>query len=684
MPSTATSAAIVDCTSYSLSSMTVLSCGARRTFEDAVKTVGLEKIVTGDLSTTELQRAILPQHQDLALPQVKRHLRFIQQHKMFQVKTLVAAQLLEMLKSSSLNDLNIPRVALWMAKTLEQNKQFSNIQHHLPAPLKLMSLTFIERAAECYCVASAVKNRQSLDQLIPASQVVDAGHLALTVSRPDAWRSHATQLSHIEEQLTPAQHLPADILDQGSISIERWQQLNDVDLRLGARSNRKKRLNFLMQTLNWTNGLTFSNGKAVSPNLGELVKAQVGQDDRLITQINQGLSAVSHNLWRHFPKLKDNPDSTQTALDNAMTMFITSIAVIDQVKLTPAIVAFSALYPLTDELIDHPDISLSDKMQFFKLFKQKIETGLPNRQELKNHSLPQTLESDYDQIWLAFEMIESQLDRRKHLVAYECMSALHDAQLESKEQNVSPEVFDSIKATTEAYQAFNDKISRITLRKGGLSGACIIALVSGNPTPMQLRFASDLVSVTQLLNDYRTPIEDVENEAQYTSCNLAYLRDVAARESNSSQQKLITQHTDRNRWADKNKALNELDRFVVKTFQLMDQITQDKAYRYLLTTPSKKRVVEWFQEAIKQEMIMLSMTKHREAHSQTFLNQLHAYSDVPRALYPYLKPVYQLRRGAISEESVQALRRQIISIQQDYRQKWLFPRRRIQNKPSVN
>lgn len=155
------------------------------------------------------------------------------------------------------------------------------------------------------------------------------------------------------------------------------------------------------------------------------------------------------------------------------------------VKLTPSILAYSLLYPYTDNLIDNPDISAAEKIIFSNNFHKRLE-GLPVQ---PNNPSEET-------IYRLVEMIEEEFPRPEYPRVYQSLLAIHETQTASV-QLMLPE--DSL-TDTEAL--------KIGLAKGGASVVADGYLVAGHLSKEQEDFLFGYGAYLQLLDDIQDIKED--------------------------------------------------------------------------------------------------------------------------------------------------------------------------------
>ncbi len=157
------------------------------------------------------------------------------------------------------------------------------------------------------------------------------------------------------------------------------------------------------------------------------------------------------------------------------------------VELTPAIFAYSMLYPYTDNFVDDPLISPVEKLAFSQRFASRLagkQLDPKNTQEQKIYQL--------------VELIEGQYDRQQYPGVYDSLLGIHQAQTESmqlfKQNTVSEE---------EALQ--------ICLAKGGASVLADGYLIAGDLSEEEKVFLFGYGAYLQMLDDIQDVKEDLDD-----------------------------------------------------------------------------------------------------------------------------------------------------------------------------
>jgi hypothetical protein len=175
------------------------------------------------------------------------------------------------------------------------------------------------------------------------------------------------------------------------------------------------------------------------------------------------------------------------ALRNVWTMGYLQLLLGMQVSLTPAIFAYSMLYPYSDNYLDDPNIGKEDKIRFNERLRMRLrgrEVTPVNQRERAMFQLISTM--------------EIQFPRPRFRQVFDSLLAIHRAQ-ERSTKLLEPSV------ATDAGQ-----ILRIGFEKGGCSVLADGYLVAGHLTSAQAEFLFKLGTVLQLVDD----LQDVKHDAQ--------------------------------------------------------------------------------------------------------------------------------------------------------------------------
>ncbi len=179
------------------------------------------------------------------------------------------------------------------------------------------------------------------------------------------------------------------------------------------------------------------------------------------------------------------PEDIYQASRNVWTMNAVQLILGQPVCMTPAIFAYSMLYPYTDNFLDDPGIAAGAKRAFAERFGRRLageDVAPADAGEARIHSL--------------VGMVEGQFPRPEHPQVYASLLAIHEAQTRSVAllgQGAAPGAAD---------------VLAITFEKGGASVVADGYLVAGAVTDAQADFLFGYGALTQLLDD----LEDVTQD----------------------------------------------------------------------------------------------------------------------------------------------------------------------------
>jgi len=196
-------------------------------------------------------------------------------------------------------------------------------------------------------------------------------------------------------------------------------------------------------------------------------------------------------------------DDIFQALRNIWVIIALQIYMDAEVKLSDAMFAYSMLYPLTDNYLDNPDVSMNEKKSFNDRFYQKISKNIDqpaNEEEIKIFSM--------------IDLIETDFPRDKYPKVFEGLLAILDGQKKSLAQHSSKSLND------------NDLL-HYTFYKGGTSVLADAYLVRGELTEDEASFAYGYGIILQLADDLQDISEDLKNhhDTPYNQQSLEELLD---------------------------------------------------------------------------------------------------------------------------------------------------------------
>jgi len=156
-----------------------------------------------------------------------------------------------------------------------------------------------------------------------------------------------------------------------------------------------------------------------------------------------------------------------------------------EIKITPSLLAYSLLYPYTDNLIDDASISKDEKLEFSDRFALRLEG--------KQVDSASELEA---KIFKLVGMIESEFKREDYPDVYESLLAIHSAQTKSL-------ALVSSKPTLSEEETF-----RVCIEKGATSVIADGYLVLGNLDEKQFHFLFEYGAYLQILDDLQDARDD--------------------------------------------------------------------------------------------------------------------------------------------------------------------------------
>ncbi|HKJ40464.1 MAG TPA: hypothetical protein VKA27_00170 [Sunxiuqinia sp.] len=166
------------------------------------------------------------------------------------------------------------------------------------------------------------------------------------------------------------------------------------------------------------------------------------------------------------------------------------------VQLTPAIFAYSMLYPYTDNFVDDPLVGRDEKLAFSQRFASRLvgEAVLPENEHER-------------QIYRLVAMIEGQYDRSHFPGVYQALLGIHRAQTQSM-------------TLLNNEQLSQEQALTICIEKGGTSVLADGFLIAGQLNEQQQQFLFGYGAYLQLLDDIQDVKEDL-NDGLMTAFSIA-------------------------------------------------------------------------------------------------------------------------------------------------------------------
>jgi hypothetical protein len=162
--------------------------------------------------------------------------------------------------------------------------------------------------------------------------------------------------------------------------------------------------------------------------------------------------------------------------------------------LTPSLLAYSLLYPYSDNYLDQPSLSRHDKLVFSSRFRQRL--GGERLVARDRHEAA---------VWQMVQLIEGQYPQNRYPQVFDCLLAIHCAQEDSMAQ-----------LRGHAGSIGEAELLRISCAKGGTSVLADACLVQPWLSEQESRFAFEWGVLLQLGDD----LQDLEEDLRRGSVTL--------------------------------------------------------------------------------------------------------------------------------------------------------------------
>jgi hypothetical protein len=226
---------------------------------------------------------------------------------------------------------------------------------------------------------------------------------------------------------------------------------------------------------------------AVLQAFAVFARAALDLDDAHLKLLVQGFPYLARGLAeqaRRFDPALSASDIFQ-ASRNVWTAAGLQVLLGQPLQLTPAIFAYSMLYPYTDNLLDDPRTPADAKRAFNRRLRARLQGESPAPADHREQK-----------IWALVENIESQYDRIQHPDVYRSLLAIQNAQEESTglraEAGLPP-----------------DQVLQGVFAKGGASVLADGYLAAGLLTRQEEEFAFGWGVLLQLADDLQDVAEDL-------------------------------------------------------------------------------------------------------------------------------------------------------------------------------
>jgi hypothetical protein len=226
--------------------------------------------------------------------------------------------------------------------------------------------------------------------------------------------------------------------------------------------------------------------------LTEFARAALRLEDSQVSLLLEGdLSSIGTHLARQARRFDPSVSVADIfqATRNAWTACGLQLLFGRTMQLTPAIFAYSMLYPYTDNYLDDPATSSETKRGFSLRFGRRLAGGahVPGNAPANAHEAL---------IWRLVEHIESQYPRQTSPEVFDSLLSIHRAQEES------------IRLLRQGAAAADVDVLRLSFAKGGASVLADGYLAAETLTPAQERFVFYWGVLLQLADDLQDVRED--------------------------------------------------------------------------------------------------------------------------------------------------------------------------------
>lgn len=234
---------------------------------------------------------------------------------------------------------------------------------------------------------------------------------------------------------------------------------------------------------------------ALFPRFASVALGLDGDETGLITDHFLPMGTELARWTRRFDAGLSNADTIQ-ACRNAWTCCGLQALLGKPMELTPSILAYSLLYPYSDNYLDHPGLSTTDKLEFSERFRRRLcgDRIAP----VSPHEAA---------VWTMVQLIEEQYPRLEYPQVYDCLLAIHRAQeLSIAQLKVSHTINNS-----QANSLDNSELLRISCAKGGTSVLADACLTQPILNPDEVRLSFEWGVLLQLGDDLQDVREDLRS-----------------------------------------------------------------------------------------------------------------------------------------------------------------------------
>jgi hypothetical protein len=237
---------------------------------------------------------------------------------------------------------------------------------------------------------------------------------------------------------------------------------------------------------------------------GRFATTALGLEDDAVQMITQDFLPAGTELGRwaqRFDPTMSKTDIVQ-ACRNAWTAGGLQALLGRRTELTPSILAYSLMYPYTDNYIDSADVPPEAKSQFSARFRERLRGELPPPLNEREAAL-----------WTLVSLVEGEYPRLLYPQVFESLLAIHAAQERS------------IAQLKNGGSSSDADVLQISCEKGGSSVLADAFLARGTLNEAESRFAFDWGVLLQLGDD----LQDLRDDLRRNSATL-FTRAVRRRE----------------------------------------------------------------------------------------------------------------------------------------------------------
>ena len=226
----------------------------------------------------------------------------------------------------------------------------------------------------------------------------------------------------------------------------------------------------------------------ISNQYSQLASSIIGLQDNQLSFIQtsglvEALVEFAQMARRFDPQI--SREDIYQAGRNVMTMNLLQLLLNMPVQISPAVFAYSMLYPYSDNYLDDPAITDQTKLTFGEHFKRRL-----------NGEFLKPANKHEQRIFDLIRMVECQFERSLYPQVYQSLNAIQDAQQKS---------LSLLHTNTSSYDT---GVLEIVFEKGGTAVLADGYLVAGSLSPAEADFMFTYGVFTQLMDD----LEDVQQD----------------------------------------------------------------------------------------------------------------------------------------------------------------------------